>query len=558
MIQRKIEQVDETDRRLLVAASVQGHEFDSAVLAEASQMDAADVEERLERLERVYVFVRRAGESEFPDGSLTLNYRFVHVLYQNALYDSLQPTRRAALCGRVARALVARHGDEVAAVAARVAVLFESARDFSASAQYFHMAAARSAGLFAFREALSLADRGLNALKALPDGPARKQQELVLQMMKGIGLRSTSGWSTPQIEQVFSRARQLVQNLDDPPELIPVLWATTLFLLIRGNLRECRTRADELMTQANRSGDQAYVMAAHHLSGVVREFIGDMVESSRLLERCRELHLPSEHLAYAAMYGQDPGTIGRAMSSRPLWALGYPDRAIERARETLEIARSQGHPTMIAFALVVIQGIHLYRGEAAAALAVGDEIVSLCREYELPQEAEWNWAFQGYAQHLLGRTAEGIDTLKSSLAKQKEISAGLVRSAFLALLADALRAAGRASEGLQAIEEGFAHAEQTFEGGYVAELHRVRGELLLLTGDTPLAEASLREALNYAAKQQTKSFELRAATALARMLHSTGRQEEARAVLRPIYDWFTEGYNTADLIGARTLLSEIG
>jgi predicted ATPase len=246
------------------------------------------------------------------------------------------------------------------------------------------------------------------------------------------------------------------------------------------------------------------------------------------------------------------------MSSRPLWALGYPDRALSRAAETLSIARAQAHPTGVAFALVVIQGIHLYRGEAAEALAVGDEILALCREFELPQEAEWSRSFQGYALHLQGRTLEGIEVLKDALAKQKAISAGLVRSAFLALLADCLRSMGRFEEGMQALDEGFAHAEQTAEGGYVAELHRMRGELLLMQGDSAGAETSLREALSYAGRQQAKSFELRAATALARMMNSTGRQQEARAVLAPIYDWFTEGHNTADLVGARTLLSEIG
>jgi len=558
MIQRKIERVGENDMKLLVAASVQGHEFDSAVVAEAVGMDTADVEDRLETLERVHVFVKRGEEREFPDRSLTLNYQFVHVLYQNLLYASLQPTRRAALSGRVARALVAHHGEQVAAVAARVAVLFEAARDFPASARYFCLAATRSAGLFAFGEALSLAERGLNALRALPDNPARKQQELELQMAKGVALRCTTGWATPEIERVFTRARQLCQDFNDPPQLLPVLWATTLFLLIRGNLRECRDRADEMMGQAQRSGEPAYIMAAYHVSGVVREFIGDMLESSRLLERCRELHQPSQHLAYTAIYGQDPGMTARAMSSRSLWALGYPDRAAARARETLTIARSQRQPITLAFALVVNQGIHLYRGEAAEALATGDEIGALCREYQLPQEALWSQAFQGYALHLLGRTSEGIDVLKDSLAAQQAISAGLVRPAFLALLADALRHAGRVDEGLQAVDEGFAHAERTFEGGYLAELHRVRGELLLLTGNAALAEASLREALDYAGRQQAKSLELRAAASLAGWLQSAGRPDDARTVLAPVYDWFTEGHDTADLAGAKALLSEIG
>ena len=557
MIQRKIEQVDERDRKLLVAASVQGHEFDSAVVAEAVEMDAADVEDRLEALERVYVLVKRGEEREFPDRSLTLNYQFVHVLYQNLLYASLQPTRRAALSGRVARALVARHGDQVAGVAGRVAVLFEAARDFSAAAKYFHLAARRSVNLFAFGEALSLADRGLAAVQAMPDDLARKGQELALQMMKGVALRSKTGWATPEMERVFTRARQLCQELNEPPQLIPVLWATTLFLLIRGNLRECRERAHELMSQAQRSGEQPYLMAAHHLSGVVREFMGEMVEASRLLERCRELHLPSEHQVYTAMYGQDPGMAARAMSSRPLWALGYPDRALERAGETLALARGQRQPVTLAFSLVVIQGIRVYRGEAAEATAIGDEIVALCREYELPQEALWTRAFQGYAYYLLGRAGEGIELLKDSLAKQQAISAGLVRPAFLALLAEALCREGRIEEGLRAVDEGMEHAERTFEGGYVAELHRVRGQLLRREGRLEPAEASLREALAYAGGQQAKSFELRAATALASLLHFTGRTAGARAALVPTYQWFTEGHDTADLRAARHLLSEI-
>jgi predicted ATPase len=160
--------------------------------------------------------------------------------------------------------------------------------------------------------------------------------------------------------------------------------------------------------------------------------------------------------------------------------------------------------------------------------------------------------------HLLGRTNEGIDLLKASLAAQQALSAGLVRPAFLALLADALRHAGRVEEGLEAADEGFAHAERTCERGYVAELYRVRGELLRVAGDAALAEASLREALDYAGRQQARSFELRAATALARLLQAGKRQDEARAVLAPIYDWFTEGHDTADLAAARTLLSEIG
>ena len=414
---------------------------------------------------------------------------------------------------------------------------------------------------------MSLAERGLKVLRGLPEGPQRVQQELGLQMIRGLALRSMKGWAAPEIEPVFARARQLCQALHDPPQLFPVLWALTLFHAIRGDLRVYREKADELMVLAEQSGEPAFLMGAHHLVGVSREFLGEMVEATRILDRGRELHIPSKHLEYTAMYGLDPGMISRAMSSRPLWALGFPDRAAERARETLAMARSQRQPMTLAFALVVMQGIHLYRGEAREAAVMGDEIVALCREYELAQENEWGRSFQGSALAAVGRTDEGIDQLKDSLAVQLSIGSGLVRTAFLALLAEALASAGRIEEGLQAINQGFAHAEQTLEGGYLAELHRMRGELMRLSsvsGPPEMrqdklagAEVSLRKAIECAAGQQAKSFELRAATALANLLVAAGRRDEARATLAPVYAWFTEGFTTTDLVAARATLAEV-
>jgi tetratricopeptide (TPR) repeat protein len=557
MIARKIEQLDERDRQLLVGASVQGQEFDSWTVSQAMAMDAADVEDRLEALERVHVFVRRGAEEEFPDRTLTIKYQFVHVLYQNLLSASLQPTRRAALSGSVARALVSRYGAQHGDIAGRLAILFEAARDFAASAQSYFAAAQRAVGLFAFREALSLSERGLNALRGLPESPARIQQELGLQMIRGLALRSMKGWSAPEIEPVFARARELCQQLNDPPELFPVLWALTLFHAIRGDLREYRRRADELMVMAQQSGRPAFLMAAHHLVGVSSEFLGDMVEASRVLDRGRELHEPAQHLTYTAMYGLDPGMIARAMSSRPMWVLGYPDGALARALETLALARSQRQPMTLAFALLVTQGLHLNRGELAEAIALGDETAALCREYEFLQEREWSRSFQGAALAGLGRIDEGIAVLKDSLAVQERIGSGLVRSAFLGVLADLLRSADRIEEGLVAVTDGFAYAEHTLEGGYVAELHRARAELLRSAGDHSGAEADFRRAIAYAAAQQAKSFELRAATALASFLASTGRRADARATLAPVYEWFTEGHTTADLVAARQVLASL-
>lgn len=558
MIARKIEMLDAEDRRLLVAASVQGHEFDSASLAETSGMDPAEVEERLETLERVHVFVRRGEEQEFPDRTLTLMYRFVHVLYQNMLYASLQPTRRADLSGRVARSMVSHYGEEIGGVAGRVALLFETARDFAASAQHFLAAARHAIGLFAFREAISLADRGLHALKALAGKPEVKALELGLQMTKAVALRSTTGWATPELEATFTRAQAISHELGDPPETLPVLWAVSLFHLIRGNLAECRDRADELISRAGDTGNPAFLMGGYHMAGVAREFLGDMAESSRLLERARELHVPEEHAAYTALYGVDPGILARAMSSRPLWALGYPDRALERAREAAALARPQRQPLSYSFALLVLEGVLAYRGEGEEAIAVGDENIALCREHGMPQEAEWSRAFKGWALITLGRLEEGIELMTDSLAVQARIKTRLARSMYLALLAEGLRRAGRIEKGLDAVAEGLRYAEWIGEGGYVAELHRMRGELLRKAGDAGRAEESFQEALEYAVRQRAKSFELRAATGLAVLLADRGDPAAARAALEPVCDWFTEGFSTADWAAAQKVLREIG
>ena len=556
MIARKIERLDEADRKLLVAASVQGHEFDSAVVAEAAEMDPAEVEERLDALEHVHVFVKRTREHELPDLTLTLQYRFVHVLYQNALYGTLQPTRRASLSGRVARALVSHHLGEQAAIAGRLGALFESARDFGQSAEYFLAGARHAVGLFAFREALSLAERGLSVLRGMRDGPERLQHELGLQMIRGLALRMMKGWASPEIEPVFARARELCHQLGDPPQLFPVLWAIALFHAVKGDLREFRSRADALMAEAERAGNPAFLMAADHLLGVCLEFAGDMMESSRVLDRGRELHDPEEHRAYTETFGLDPGMIARAMSSRPLWVLGYPDRAAARARETLQLARSQRQPMTLVFALLVTQGVHLVRGEASEALMIGDEVVALCNEFGLPQEREWSRSFQGAALAGLGRLDEGIAQLSDSLEVQRAIGAGLVRSAFLGVLADLLRFAGREDEALSAVNEGFTHAEQYGEGGYLSELHRAKAELLRLKGDIAGAEAGFAAAVDYARGQQARSFELRAATGWAQLLIASGRHADARAVLEPVYAWFTEGLGTADLCAARATLDQ--
>jgi tetratricopeptide (TPR) repeat protein len=557
MISRKIERLSENDRKLAIAASVQGHEFDSAVVSEALGLDPGDIEERLEALDRVHVFVRAVGEHEFPDRTLTLRYRFVHVLYQNVLYASLQPTRRASLSGKVAAALAKHHGPAAAGVAAQLAVLYESARDFPNAAAQFLVAAQHAASLFGFREAAALAKRGLKALEGLPEEPARLQQELGLQLILGLSLRSFLGWAATEVEKVYTRARELCSKLGDAPELFPVLWGLTLVHAIRGDLRLFRTLSEQLLVQADQTGTTTFTLAAHQMMASVCEFEGKMVESSDHFEKAVALHDLAQHVYYSANFGLDPGMIARALSMRPLWYLGYADQSLKRLREALALARSIKQPMTLVFALIIAENIHLLRGELEEAVAVGDEAIALCREYSLAQEMEWARCYQGLAFAHLGRTEEAVAQLADSLASMERMKAGLQRATYLGLLAEALLKDGRYDDGLRAIDDAFAASEKTLERCDVAELHRVRGELLTRVDKVGEAEQSFRAALDVAREQGVRAFELRAATGLARLLRDAGRVAEARELLSRTYSLLTEGHGTRDLATAREVLSSL-
>jgi ATP/maltotriose-dependent transcriptional regulator MalT len=296
-------------------------------------------------------------------------------------------------------------------------------------------------------------------------------------------------------------------------------------------------------------------MAADHLMGVTDEFAGDVRQASDTLERAAAAHDPARGAEYRRMFGVDPGMQARSMSSRSIWALGFPDRALQRAKETVIIAEGQQQPLVFIFANLVLQGVHLYRGEADEAIRLGDKILAWCEEYSFPQEHAWSRGFQGAAYALAGERDRGADQIKGALDSLTELRTGFVRTMFQSLHAEALSRADRIDEGLAAVDGGFAHAERTGEHGFIHELHRIRGELRMKQGRLDDAEQSLREALAYARLREAKSFELRAAMGLARLLRDTNRRDDARLVLQPVVAWFTEGWGTADLTAARKLLT---
>ena len=259
----------------------------------------------------------------------------------------------------------------------------------------------------------------------------------------------------------------------------------------------------------------------------------------------------------SAMY--EPVTAIDAEATRIVWALGAPDSALRRAESNVERVRTVDHPETFVFSLVFCAFVHQFRREPERALARAEQVMQLCDEHELAQMRAWGAPVHGWALAMTERIDEGIDELRQCLALHAAIQSRLVLPYFHSLLAEALIAKGDRDAALAVVDEGLAMAAETSQAFHEPDLQRLRGELLLARdpADRESAERHLRRAVDLAHEQGARSYELRAAIALAELLRDTGRSAEARALLSPTYEAFTEGLETQDLRRAATLLASL-
>jgi predicted ATPase len=561
MIERKVDQLDAADRQLLMAASVQGTEFDSAVVARVLSREAADVEDRLEVLERVHVLVRRHREQTFPNGTLTLRYGFVHVLYQNALYSVLQPTRKAAWSVAAARTLLEYHGDRSASLAADLAVLFEAARAPERAADYYLTAAENAIHIFAPHEAVALARRGLAQLQTLPNTPARARRELLLQMTLGMQLQVTQGYAASEAERTYTRARVLCEQMQEAPPLFPVLWGLWLYYKVRSELGKARELAERLFSLAQGAQDPAQLLQVRQALAVTSLCLGDPAATREHMEQGVALYDPKRHQGHSFVYGQDPGVACRAFGGVALWLLGYPDQAARHSREAVAQGGELREPSTLALALHFAAMLRQYRREAPVVRESAMATTAVATEYGLSFWHACGQIMGGWALAEQGAPVHGIAQLRQGLTAWKAAGSETYRTYFLALLAEALGKDGQIEASLGVLAEALAQMHATGEGFHGAELYRLQGEFVLRQEETEAAigraEACFDQALSVARQQQAKSLELRTAMSLARLHQKQGRQAEARRLLAECYDWFTEGFDTLDLREAKVLLDQL-
>jgi len=285
---------------------------------------------------------------------------------------------------------------------------------------------------------------------------------------------------------------------------------------------------------------------------------GELVQAHAHVKAALALYDPEQHRAQAMRYGQDFGVVCGLIGALTLWSLGYPDQALQDMAEALTLARRLAHPFTLASALLFSALLHQLRREPQAARVQAEAELVLCTEQGFAY-GFWGLLPRGWAVAEQGEVAEGIAQIRKGFAGWQATGGLRVWPWFLAVLAEACGKAGQIAEGRHALEEALEAVQNSGERFYEAEVYRLKGALLLQ--DAPAsqeeAEAHFQQALEVARRQQAKSWELRAAMSLARLWQRQGKRAEARELLAPVYGWFTEGFDTADLQEAKALLDAL-
>jgi tetratricopeptide (TPR) repeat protein len=528
-----------------------GREFGYELLASTTEMPEPQLRQALDRLTNAgLLFVRAAP----PKAS----YIFKHALVQDAAYGTLLRTRRQRLHARVAAALEDRFPEIVAAQPALLGHHYAEAGQVERATGYFlraaHQAMTRSETL----EAEAQLGRGLNVLSGLPEGPERQQRELDLQSALVVTLMQTRGYASPAVAETLARARQLCEQLNQPPQFANVLYVQCGYRILRGELPlACQNAAEHL--QIGEARNDPVVKSTACLNAASAWFYRGEFEAARAYaEQLLELYDPADDAAFAAISPQDPQPTGLIILSQALSCLGLLDQARIRFDEALVTARQRAHAFTLALVLARSCDRDVgVRSEPALLLGRAENLQAHCAEHVLPYFAAMATAYRGSALSLLGRTDQGLASVTKGLAAYRATGALLYVPKFLLLLADCCRNAGEPKVGLEYLEEAAGIIEGTQIRGAEADMYRRRGEFLFFVGDRGAAEASFLQALDVARRQNAKLLELQAASVLARLWHDQGKRTEARDLLSPIYNWFTEGFDAPDLKDAKSLLDEL-
>src|SRR6266540_3545945 len=548
VILRHLEALSERGRDLTIVAAVIGREFDFPLLCRAAGLEENEAAESLEELVRRRV-LHSVGE----------RFDFTHDRIREVAYGRLLRERQRALHARIANSMETLYANQLAEQVERLAHHAARGELGDKAVGYLRQAGGKAFANSAHTDALAYFTQALDLLGKLAPGPARDREELSLRLALGPALQATRGYATPEVEQNYARARQLADEVGAPVQRFQALWGIWLVASHRASAGTALELGRELLALAERFDDPALLLEGHHALWPVLVWLGSADAARWHLDQGMALYDKARHQSHAFVYGgHDPGVCCRKVASWASWILGYPKRGLEESVASLELARELDHPTSIIVALVWACVFRDLRREVQEVGEHARALITLSTEHEASQWLAAGTIIDGFVHAKLGQGELAIAQIRRGLAAYGSTGAHLFVPYFLSLLARACLKLGEPREGLRVIGEALERARTTGERVWEAELIRLEGELRLAAAPDDVAEAlgCFRRAIEIARSQAARSWELRAALSLARLLVAEGQRDEAKRSLA-VYDWFTEGLDTADLREAKALLEDL-
>jgi len=559
LIGQGLERLSPEQQRLLEACSVAGTHFCAATIAGALGQDLAVIEEQCEQMVRAGSYLCHYGGElcRCADGTVSAQYQFRHSLYRETLYQRVLPGRQVLLHRLIGERLERALGERAADAATELALHFERGGVPLRALNYVEQAAEHALRCFAYSEAVALLRRARELLRDLPELPQRARRELALHLALMTPLTAISGYTTPELERTLTRAVTLCRELDDQATLVGPLRGLHSIYLHRGEYGKARELADDLLAMAVRAGSASQLTDAQTLSGITHLFMGRFVAARKELESIPE-DFDRPHLAPAVgSCAIDSRVYRLTQAALVLWLLGYPEKALARSEEALVFAETLSNPFYLAAAVDFRKFLHMLRGEVGAVAELVESRAKMFQEQDLHYLAMAQRLHRGWVLMMRGDAQAGYREMREGLSGFAANRAVTRLLHNLPLLAEACWRSGLTAEGLVAVDEAFALTGQTGMNLWEAELHRLKGELLLQGGAADAAaqaERCFRDSLAIAHKQHARSLGLRSATSLARLLHRREEGRQARELLEAHYQWFAGGGESRDLKEAGALL----
>ena len=530
------------------SAACIGREFEYALLAAVLPVPQAELTTSLRQLidaELIY------GRGVVPES----RYSFKHALVRDAAYQSLLKAKRRELHARVAGALESESPPAAPELLAYHYTKAGLASQAIANWQLAGQQATRSAGN---TEAIQHFQKALELLASQPESNERNATELKVLTNLGPMMMMMKGGSSTEVAEIYERAEALAGQMESSQELVPAIFGRWVFHVWGGRLDRADEVTRELFGVASATGDEALLLQAHHAAWPTRMWRGDFEVSSEHVDQGLAIYDYEKHKHHASLYlGHDPAVCGHSLNASITWALGFPDRAHGHAAQALQHARRTGHASTLAYGLFNVSFYHAARGDYLAMRSTADELWRLSSERQLLFTGAGAQVFGGWAMVKQGQTDAGIDQMREGLATWDRLGQRMFRQAIHCLYAEALVTAREYALAMDNLNQGLALGEQTGERWWESRVHLLHAQVVLEEGDSEAAEALLHKSIEVARQQKAKSWELRTTIHLSRLWTDQGRRDDAYGLLSPIYGWFTEGFDTADLKEGKALLDEL-